>query len=99
MLHEVRELALLNLVSACVNTLITLCGQFDLRCGPISQHVVCLVQKVVQTAEVALNSQLHLITKLNLLVCQSHLLLGFLKDLAVLGHPSRLCLLSTINST
>ena len=60
--HAVSQLVFFDIKAALVDFLFTLGTELNLRRGPIRQDIICFIKQIVQTVEVALNSNFHLIT-------------------------------------
>ena len=87
-LHVDRQLAFFDVKSARVDSLLALVDELDLWGGPVGQHVVCLVEEVIEADEVPLYGEPHLVAQVDLLRGQGDLLLGPFQDLSVLVHES-----------
>ena len=90
--HAVVELVLLDFKASLVHFGLAERGKLDLRRCPVRQQVVRLVQQIIDAVEVPLDRDFHLVALNNLLPCALQLVIGFVKQNAMVLHQLRLLL-------
>ena len=90
--HAVVELVLLDFEATLVHFGLAELGKLDLRCCPVCEQVVCLVEQIIDAVEVPLDRNFHLVALNDLLPCAVQLLVGFVEQNAMVLHELSLLL-------